>query len=72
MSKARLTKDERAAVADRFFTWLHRLMTTPPPPETEGYDEILREAKITSPLAWANFVCFLAATMVEYSSHGRT
>jgi hypothetical protein len=70
MTKARLTKDERAAMADRFFTWLHRVLTAAPPPETEGYDTIVRVAEITSPLAWGNFVRFLAAAMVEYSTHG--
>ena len=70
MNKAHLTKEERAAMADRFFGWLHRVLTTPPPPETGAYDTILREAKITSPLGWSNFLRFLAATMIEYSGHG--
>ena len=70
MNKAHLTKGERAAMADRFFTWLHRVLNAAPPPETDAYDTILREAKITSPLGWGNFLRFLAATMIEYSGHG--
>jgi hypothetical protein len=70
MSKARPSKEERTAMADQFFTWLHRVLTTPPPPETRAYDEIVTEAKITSALGWGNFLRFLAATMIEYSGHG--